>query len=156
MAYLHRGFQEAHRAHGVLHLLRRHGGGQLLRTGQQVGGLERWAVHRATGEGWTGEVGLVSPRDPAQLPGDEREEAQQCQATKHEHTEQQSKSRVWWRAAGTGYTGSHNMDKQMAVTRGREGHRGSLLENNFSNGLVLFLWFYIRQNHRAKDTDIKY
>lgn len=153
MAYLHRRLQEAHRAHGVLHLLCRHGDRRLLGAGQQGRRLlERavlWSAGR--GEGQDREMGLGPPRHPAQLPGDERQEAQQSQAADHKHTEQEAKSSVWWRATGTRNDGSHNMDKQMVTTRVREEEKEGdiLLEQGFSNGPVLNQWFLYKTESRA-------
>lgn len=137
VAYLHRRLQESHRAHGVFHLLCRHGDRQLLGTGQLGRLLERavlWAAGR--GEGWDGEVVLSAPRHPAQLPGDEGKKAQHSQAADHKHTEQEAKSSVWWQTTGSRNRGQHNMDKQMAITRVREDRVGgrervSLLGHDF-------------------------
>lgn len=97
MAYLHRRLQETHRAHGVFHLLCRHGERRLLGTGQRGGRLQRAELRAAVGgEGRAGEVGFSPPRLEAQLPGDECKEAQQSQAADHKHTEQEAKSSVWW------------------------------------------------------------
>lgn len=162
VAYLHRRLQETHGAHGVLHLLCRHGDRRLLGGAGQQGGWRRllllllllkraalWSAGR--GEGRAREVGLGPPRHPAQLPGDERKKAQQSQAADHKHSEQEAKSSVWWRATGTRDDGSHNMDKQMVTTRVREEEKEGdiLLEQGFENGPVLNQWFLYKTESRA-------
>lgn len=92
VADLHRRFQEAHGAHGVLHLLCRHGDRRLLGTGRERR-LQRVALGAEGGAGAAGFGGL--PSCATQLPGDEGKEAQQSQAADHKQSEQEAKSGVW-------------------------------------------------------------
>lgn len=94
VADLHRRFQEAQRAHGVLHLLCCHGDRQMLGTGRQrERRLQRVALGAEGGAGTAGFGGL--PSSASTLPGDEGEEAQQSQAADHKQPEQEAKSGVW-------------------------------------------------------------
>lgn len=109
MADLHRRFQEAQGAHGVLHLLCRHGDRRLLGAGRR---LQRVALGAEGGAG--GAAGFGGPPScVAQLPGDEGEEAQQSQAADHKQGEQEAKSGVWRPAAGTRNRRRPNTEEQM-------------------------------------------
>lgn len=75
---------------------------------------------------------LVLPvRHPAQLPGGEGTKSQQDKSAHHKHAEEEAKSDIWSRSAG-----SHNMDKQMVETVRRKSESIRLKHKIWKSRLV--------------------
>lgn len=70
-------------------------------------------------------------RHPAQLPGGEGTKSQQDKSAHHKHAEEEAKSDIWSRSAG-----SHNMDKQMVETVRRKSESIRLKHKIWKSRLV--------------------